>query len=899
MREDLIQWKARALLSQSPWSAVDPNGEPTRRAELEAWLTKVGIPTLNTPQTKRLDRAEADAHDAHVPPTIELPRVRNPILLHPLSAQPIADGSGQADHASFLASLRNLPAPEQDWALWYRQLWLTVVNASENLPADATLPDHSSASHRSMTAALFGARCASKDGQAALLYLHVGPVQGFISASRRTHDLWIASFTVAYLTFQAARYLAEELGPDAVVYPELSQQPLAKKLLFRQDVDGRSLVSASLANRVLAIVPAVGAEELAERAIEAVGRKWGRMGEAVLNGLLGDKPENAADTKRSDWIGFREQVESFVEADGVVQPWPDKNEDIRRLLEDARAPVPPWLNDPKPAPGAAYGVLFDLAHRTLTAHRQGNLPPSSVGDSRPKCTMCGDREQMGPIAPEDQRNKQQRISREFFVNLSRKLDAEKRSLQLGGGEGLCGVCLTKRLAPELVYGAKVGELGLCWSEEPDRTLLRFPSVSTVATAPLRELLTTRNTAVWTRLLGNVVRRLNFTPPGSLLPALETHSAEKDLLNHEGEWLYEMAYVAKQAWRSHHPNEPDDPEELAALEEPLRRAKEAFNEVRDGQTASAYYAVLVLDMDDLGDWLTGRNKRAPGLRDLNKQAPSMADAPAAYKAESERPLHPAVHSTLSYRLGKLAFLMRQVVDRHLGCVVYCGGDDLLAMLPLERVLDCVRELHATTQGPNCLGNRVTFSAGVAISHYHEPLSGALHLAREAQAAAKQGGKNALCIEVDKRSGSPLSITLPLSLSSSDRPSGTKPSAGDPLSRFQQLWRASKREGDESRLLRSTKALYMFDEECDTLGEETLREALQHRLRQALGFESHFLRDLLEYWDDQARGAGPSREARFRENAHKLRDLLLLARFFLRERLEDDGQARLDEDPEVTS
>ena len=117
------------------------------------------------------------------------------------------------------------------------------------------------AAHRSLVETLAFAK---KDGgEAALLYLHVGPVQSFLLAARRTHDLFVGSFSIAYLTFLAAKEIAEAEGPDAIVYPALAELPLARATLFAQDLslDERevfprsSLLRTSLPNKVLAFGP--------------------------------------------------------------------------------------------------------------------------------------------------------------------------------------------------------------------------------------------------------------------------------------------------------------------------------------------------------------------------------------------------------------------------------------------------------------------------------------------------------------------------------------------------------------------------------------------------------------------------------------------------------------------
>lgn len=144
-----------------------------------------------------------------------------------------------------------------------------------------------------------------------------------------------------------------------------------------------------------------------------------------------------------------------------------------------------------------------------------------------------------------------------------------------------------------------------------------------------------------------------------------------------------------------------------------------------------------------------------------------------------------HRTLSRQIALFAKEARTIVEQHKGALIYAGGDDVLAFLPISTVLDCAYSLHEqfnTIVGMNyycseplyaphninagnekqpCFidkeGKSPTLSLGIAICHHLEPLNNALELVRNAEKAAKQiPGKDALCIAIDKRSGEPLQI-----------------------------------------------------------------------------------------------------------------------------------------------
>jgi CRISPR-associated protein Cmr2 len=948
--------KARALLLPSPYAAIDPGGEEQRAGAIERWLTAAGA-EVDERGRRLLASCARDAHDAHVPSDqILLGPAR---LLHPLSAQEITSRFGPPDVAAFLERLpkrAGLAAAD-----WYRKLWRAVMTFERELPASLRLPDHTVSAHRNLTAALAGARWSG--GRPALLFTHIGPVQGFIAAARRTHDLWIASFTLSFLAFSAVKAIAGKLGPDAIVYPDISRLPLAAKLLFREEPDREAMLQASLPNKLLAVVPEAEAEGLAAAAAEAAAGAWREMGRSTRVRLEGAAQGSIDDPTRDAW---GRQMDDHLEIDASIQPWPAERAAVRNLLNSAGIAEPWWLKDEGGtgaaygtlfdvaveaggvAPGgnstgAAYGTLFDVARRVLASHRRALEPPAGKGDRRPKCTSCGLREQMGPITPEPHR--QQRASREFFAELSRALqelescdgESVRLSLQLVRGEGLCAVCLTKRFAPEVFYGAEGAGLGLTWKQLEERALLRFPSVASVASAPLRHLLrrateeeatrvasaplrhhlardAERGEAVhrWLCELDGLHRSLNFDPPGNLLRGLGRIGDRSSLLAVDGAWLYDTAYEPAVAWRSHNSDEPrDENPQFEALKKPLKRAVRAFCAARDGLAASPYYAVLVLDGDRMGKWLTGQHEQTPKLKDVNPNAPPEV-------AGQPRPLYPALHGELSRRLARLAVALHDVVDRYLGRVVYSGGDDLLAFLPLGTAPPCLAEIHRVMREKEHLGDRFTFSAGLAIAHWRDPLQRTIALAREAEGDAKGGGRDSLAIAIDKRSGAPLRLVLPWEIkpaSIETRHAWAPDLPGAPefhlIDLLMDLIRQKPTSG-EAPPLSGTKAAYRLEQEVATLGHIELRSALVHRIDVLLGLVGRKhravrerLRAVLASSDERAIH-GPERaertltpaqvDERACANARMLVDLLLFARFLLREEHGIDTAGLLDTLPQ---
>lgn len=114
-----------------------------------------------------------------------------------------------------------------------------------------------------------------------------------------------------------------------------------------------------------------------------------------------------------------------------------------------------------------------------------------------------------------------------------------------------------------------------------------------------------------------------------------------------------------------------------------------------------------------------------------------------------------HKRVAGQLDTFAARAKEMMSG-IGQLVYAGGDDVLAFLPVSQALTQAKELAATfsdfTQG------EVSLSVGVAVVHYRDPLSVGLERAREAERHAKQT-KNALTLAVHTRGGVPATIRQP--------------------------------------------------------------------------------------------------------------------------------------------
>lgn len=152
----------------------------------------------------------------------------------------------------------------------------------------------------------------------------------------------------------------------------------------------------------------------------------------------------------------------------------------------------------------------------------------------------------------------------------------------------------------------------------------------------------------------------------------------------------------------------------------------------GITPSPYYALILGDGDNMG---------------------AVIDSLETIEAQQG----------FSSKLAGFASAARATVESHQGCLIYAGGDDVLALLPLHTALAAAQQLSgdfdaAVGEYSTADGLRPSLSAGLVVWHHLEPLDEALQAARAAEKTAKAiAGKNALCVTLSKRSGSQASVS----------------------------------------------------------------------------------------------------------------------------------------------
>jgi CRISPR-associated protein Cmr2 len=592
------------------------------------------------------------------------------------------------------------------------------------LPADTRIPDHTIWNHMSLTSAFQACVDDQNRLRPAFLQFQLGPVQEFIAAAKSTRDLAAGSYLLSWLMAHAMKAVADEVGPDAVIFPSLRGQPvfdllckpLYESLVFKgkdaksetlwqrmyPDAELARLLCPTLPNRFCALIPA-WRTDIAEKAATAVQNALLDAGEKAWPHVA----EGYRVAERKEWEPFapteidrqrwESQLKSFLQITWTVTPWKENkdrsNDEYSALEKLAREIIPETDRDSRNYPlnpGFYWQDHMQDANRELAGRR--NL--------RDFFQIPEDKDQAG--------SKKDRLTgREEEI----------------GSTGYSAISLLKRLFHKQVLLPQIG----C-AEKVFWAAAGYEDTRSVA----------------------------------------------------------------------------DKNRLTAADK------------KNGKTKSGnpYIAVLALDGDEMGKWMSGE-KAQSFLNNLSGKAPGYFKGLPGFDPELKRGLSPSYHQQFSEALSNMSLhIAGRVVEDFGGQLVYAGGDDVLAMLPATEALECAWALRCCFRGevlPKHLKNSVRLngrgdgfvdaglgyplmvpgreadvSCGIAIGHCNHPLQALVREAQQAEKRAKNRyGRAAFALSLMKRSGETLhwggkwgSDTLPLylkfnELSDADKLSGRFP------------------------------------------------------------------------------------------------------------------------------
>ncbi|MCC7201901.1 MAG: type III-B CRISPR-associated protein Cas10/Cmr2 [Nitrospirae bacterium] len=776
-------------------------------------------------------------HIASAADRINLPRderfisdfLRNPEIIHSLSGKGFNLGSLAQINIDHITDDVDRAVGELadkyrgDSEKIYLSLWRSLVDMLiedgqsnlgqlwELLPADTRIPDHSIWEHKRVTSAIAGAL-----PKPAFLLFAIGPVQEFIATARKTQDLWAGSYLLSYLSWSAMKVVAEEFGPDCLIFPDLHRQPFVDKWLIEKGLEidalGNELLSSpTLPNRFLAVIPAESVKDIAEKAKKHVQETFASACRAVKEKMS----EKCGIHPSAEWDEiWQRQTDDFIETYWSATVI-DEVEDIDGFIAEYKRLMgtsSEWPFDNllrayergfKPNIGTVYAQIYRLTEKTLGS-RKAIRDFKQQDEPNHKCTLCGLRE---PVHPGMFNNQ---TCREEFGALTGfwRENVMPAFPQIRRTERLCGICVTKRLAASSFFRE---QMGLDISNS-------FPSVSMVATASFKEKViknishpeinTRANEFIFilNTLFEGKKERMNGEPlpmvrrmcnnPGTV--ALENKDIAHKFASIEGDWLYEDSF--RESLKDDIPNYS---EELCnAAQAALKKLLQAAKKI-DIDQPSKYYAVFLMDGDNMGKWLSGEN--APTIGEI--MHPIVRDGLEPKEWDTlltmKRPLNPSLHLATSKALRDFSLhVAREIVEKdHLGKLVYAGGDDVLAFVNLKDLPEVMRKLRACFSGSLIvneetskvdidfkegrgfipvdgegvplniennknkingfrlsMGTKATASMGVVIAHHNSNLAKVLDDVRRCEKEAKNlKDKNAFCISLAKRSGGTESVS----------------------------------------------------------------------------------------------------------------------------------------------
>ena len=645
--------------------------------------------------------------------------------IHPLSGKKIKLKCPQLNESVIDSAIAGIvhgldESPKSRFLALWRMLADQAGFPLNAMPADTRVPDHTLINQADITAGMW-ASIEGGDSDRAFLSFAVGPVQLFIEKASSLRDLWTGSVVLSCIAFAGIRPILELYGPTAFVYPALRGNPLMD-IWLRDEMgltgipkpDDMARRSPSLPHRFLALVPwgndGQTARALAKCCKREAQKEWLKLSSSV-HSMLSDRTDPRFEGWDTDW---KTQVKGMFDFHTTFVPERDLDETLMAGLLGGKSFECVWpeaakvrsLADAIPQdarPGydqksaGRWQAQLDLSSRIMEAERMIRHIPvgqqaGNAGNVPPKCSLLGDFEQMGPADFSSAGS----FWKEAFMKW------RFGGVRLRKRERFSSVALTKRYAMPVYLQARLGL----------RENRPFPDTATVAAED------------WLGRAGIKWR---------------------DLDKWNGRWLHEDNAVIEKDGEDSAP-----PDISNRLSEERKKLKEL---------PPSYYAILMMDGDNLGSWLRGQYM--PKVRDVMHSEicawfEQLGCHDVAAALDARRPVGPALHSAISGVLGRFATrIAPSIVEEHAGTLIYSGGDDLLALLPVRKATACARKLREAYQCEEgqdwAMGKEATLSAGIAFVHYKEDLRFAIESARQAEKHAKNAGRDTLALRFIRRSG----------------------------------------------------------------------------------------------------------------------------------------------------
>lgn len=224
-----------------------------------------------------------------------------------------------------------------------------------------------------------------------LFLFSLGPVQSFIAQARKTQDLYSGSYILSHLCRTGAEKLLEEVKGE-IVFPDINNKSVPNRFIALIDGPGENL------------------NIVGNRVEKSVRMEFKKIADDVLKKIRLEKPE-----------GFDEQITKQLSIQWIILPFEEKS----------------------------YQEGYKKLEGFLGAIKHTRSFEQMVEKGR-KCSVCGERNVKFYRKTRDESISEKNVYKKLF---SREVcvfeynefnSVEPKHLQ--PGEGLCGVCFTKRMA---------------------------------------------------------------------------------------------------------------------------------------------------------------------------------------------------------------------------------------------------------------------------------------------------------------------------------------------------------------------------------------------------------------------------------------------------------------------
>ena len=620
------------------------------------------------------------------------------------------------------------------------------------IPADSRFPDHSIWQHNALCSALCSCiELAGDESEIGMMVFSITPVQAFISKARKLRDYWTGSVLLSWLAFEGMRWVIENLGPDHIVYPSLIDQPLVNEYLKQKwKIDNEGFLNppkdiASFPNKFVFLVPMKFAEDIGEKIKSHINSAWKIFYEKICsattkmlkdflneeqkefikeiferqNEMFWDMQWSAAYLVRKN---DRSEIEKLL-SENIYKNSFELGERFNKIIEDK-----PYYD--KSGRGALYSVTHSLVQAALASSKNTKVV-TRLPETGEKCHLCGEFEVLHHIKynKDISAGEYKNNVKDFWRHLKQHWDGDEgqdMGHNLKDNEKLCSICLIKRMAFQVLKNETDHILRSAFKDKKN-----FPSTTYIALTNYFENMEQENKRI--------------------LSKKEKNKISQDI------------------------HDSDD---------------------RTSDNHDRYYAVLMMDGDNMGKLVNGetlgstwesimhpqivnrlkKESFEPKFRDNWKEI--FDSGPHGIK---QRLVTPAIHASISESLGDFSLYgVSGIIKKYKGTLIYAGGDDVCAVLPVETALLAAREIQKYYIGtfkiilkdkepedltnswlpvPGKLsvnlgkGEDISISAGILICHHKESLAEMIEESHFLlnEKAKTQAGRNACAIELRKRSG----------------------------------------------------------------------------------------------------------------------------------------------------